>query len=299
MALTGQQFTLSAGEFEATVVEVGAGLRRFTRRGVDVTVPYDDQVLPPRCCGIALVPWPNRIRRGTYTFAGQKQQLALTEPELRNAIHGLGRWVRWVPVVEQAARVTLALDIVPQKGYPFEVRVEVTYSLHPEFGLSVTTSAHNHGAGPAPFGAGFHPYLSTHGAALDATTVRLPARQRLLLDEASVPVGVQSVAKTPHDLRRGKRLKSLRMDDGFTGLHLEDGRGSAEVRSKAGGAQLWFDETFRYLQVFTLDDLGGAGPAVAIEPMTCAADAFNSTHGLIVLDPGGTWGGSWGIAPLT
>lgn len=299
MALTGQQFPLAAGEFRATIAEVGAGLREFSYRGIDVTVPYDADALPPWCNGAVLVPWPNRIRQGRYTFLGQQQQLALTEPDKQNAIHGLGRWVRWLPVVHEASRLTLRFDVVPQKGYPFEVRVEVTYALDAELGLSVSVSAHNHGRGPAPFGAGFHPYLSTRGADLDATTVRIPASRRLLVDDAQVPIGVQAVTRTPFDLRRGKRLKTLRMDDGFTGLHVDHGRGSAEVRSKAGGARLWFDETFRYLQVFTKDDLDGDGPGVAIEPMTCAADAFNSTHGLIVLDPGGTWAASWGIQPLT
>lgn len=298
MTLTGQQFTISAGEFEATIVEVGAGLRRLTHRGVDLTVSYPEDRLPPKCCGVALVPWPNRIRHGRYVFDGTEQQLALSEPDKGNAIHGFGRWSRWRPTVEQPSRVTLEFDVPPQKGYPFEVRVELTYQLHPELGLSVTASAHNHGRGPAPFGAGFHPYLSTHGAGLDATHISLPARQRLLLDDAGVPVGVQSVAGTPYDLRRGKRLKDLRMDAGFTGLDLENGRGAAEVWSSGGGARLWFDATFRYLQVFTLDDVEGAGPGIAIEPMTCAADAFNSTEGLIVLHPGGTWGGSWGIQPL-
>jgi aldose 1-epimerase len=298
MGLTGRQFTLTAGDFEATIVEVGAGLRRLTHRGVDVTVPYAEDTLPPRCCGVVLVPWPNRIRYGRYMFDGELQQLALSEPDKTNAIHGLGRWSRWAPTVEQPSRLTLEFDVPPQKGYPFEVRVEVTYLLHAELGLSVTASAHNHGRRHAPFGAGFHPYLSTRGATLDATHLRLPAGQRLLLDDVGVPIGVQSVAGSPYDLRRGKRLKGLRMDDGFTGVALEQGRGVAEVRSKAGGARLWFDETFRYLQVFTVEDLGGAGPAVAIEPMTCAADAFNSTDGLIVLDPGGTWSGSWGIQPL-
>jgi aldose 1-epimerase len=298
MALSGKQFTISAGDFEATISEVGAGLRRFTFRGTDVTVPVGADVLPTKCAGAVLVPWPNRIRHGKYRFGGEQQQLALTEPELHNAIHGLARWARWTPSVEQSARVTLVQDIVPQTGYPFEVAVEVTYTVHEDFGLSVSTSAHNHGRGPAPFGAGFHPYLSTHGATLDETSVRLPAGQRLLLDDASVPVGVQSVDGTPYDLRAGKRLKGLRLDDGFTGLDVTQGRGAAEVYSKAGGAQLWFDETFGYLQVFTYDDLGGAGPGIAVEPMTCAADAFNSTHGLIVLDPGGTWAGSWGITPV-
>ena len=59
--------------------------------------------------------------------------------------------------------MTMALDIVPQTGWPFEVRVDVTYALDPQFGLSVSASAHNHGTGRAPFGAGFHPYLATRG----------------------------------------------------------------------------------------------------------------------------------------
>lgn len=298
MTLSGEQYSISAGPYRATVVEVGAGLRQLTCRGVDVTVPYSEDVLTPKCAGQVLVPWPNRLRGGRYTFLGQKLQLALTEPDEGNAIHGLARWARWVPTVRQRSRITLTQDIVPQNGYPFEVRVEITYALHAELGLSVSMSAHNHGRGPAPFGAGFHPYLSTHGAALDATTVRVPARQRLLVDDASVPVGMQSVAGTPYDLRRGRRLKALRMDAGFTGLHVERGRGSAEVRSRSGGARVWFDETFRYLQVFTWEDLAGAGPGVAVEPMTCAPDAFNSTSGLIVLDPGGTWTGSFGIQAL-
>jgi aldose 1-epimerase len=299
MALTGLQFPIAAGEHEATITEVGAGLRRYSHGGVDVTVPFGEDVLPPRCCGAVLVPWPNRLRGGRYLFEGVTQQLALSEPDKGNAIHGLGRWERWTAVLHEPTRVTLALDIVPQKGYPFEVRVEVTYAVHPELGLSISMSALNHGTGQAPFGAGFHPYLSTHGAPLADVTVQLPARERLLLDEAAVPIGVQSVARTPHDLRRGHRLKHLRMDDGFTGVNLEGGRGFAEVRVKKVGARLWFDETFRYLQVFTPDELTPGGiPGVAIEPMTCAADAFNSTEGLIVLEPGGTWAGSWGIQPL-
>lgn len=298
MTLTGEQFSIAAGKHRATITEVGAALQRYAFDGVDVTVPFDPDQLPPWCCGAVLVPWPNRLRHGRYDFDGAHYQLALSEPELNNAIHGLGRWERWTAVRQQRSRVTMELDIVPQKGYPFEVRVELTYAVHAERGLSATITATNHGRPRAPFGAGFHPYLSTHGAALDAVTIQLPARERLLLDDAQVPIGTQSVAKTPYDLRRGKRLKQLRMDDGFTGLAVEHGRGAAEVRTKAGGARLWFDETFRYLQVFTKDDLVDGTPGIAIEPMTCAADAFNSTHGLIVLDAGGTWGGSWGITPL-
>jgi aldose 1-epimerase len=301
MALTGAQFELHAGEFAATVVEVGAGLRRFTFRSIDVTAPYGPDVLPPKACGDVLVPWPNRIRGGAYTYAGTSYQLALTEPAKRNAIHGLARWVRWTPLAVAADSVTLAVDLVPQTGWVFEVRVEVTYRLSAEDGLMVSVVALNTGNAPAPFGAGFHPYLSTHGHGLDEVTVSVPAREQLLVDDAQVPIGRRSVDGSPHDLRHGRRLRELRFDDGFTDLITVDGRGDAEVRTKSGSAQVWFDEAFRYLQVFTVDDLYGDGSglaAVAIEPMTCPADAFNTGEGVVVLLPGVPWSASWGIRPL-
>jgi aldose 1-epimerase len=298
MAMTGRQFTIAAGEHEATVVEVGAGLRRYAAGGVDVTCTYPDGVLAPKGCGIVLVPWPNRIRGGRYTFDGVRQQLALTEPTAGNAIHGLGRWARWVKVRGEADSVTLRLDIVPTTGYPFEVRAEVTYALDAEHGLTVTIGARNNSPVRVPFGAGAHPYLSTRGHALDDVRVKLPATEELVVDEQQVPVGVRSVAKSPADLRRGKRLRKQRFDTGFTGLVTSDGRGVAEVRTRAGGAQVWFEDTYKFLQVFTVDALTPGQPGIAIEPMTCAPDAFNSGAGLIVLEPGGSWQGSWGVVPI-
>jgi len=298
MALTGKQFTIRAGEHEATAVEVGGGLRRYVHAGVDIVAPYAEDELPPNGAGAVLVPWPNRIRAGRYVFAGRQHQVPITEVPRGNAIHGLARWARWTPTSVDANAVTLALDIPPQTGWPFELRVEVRYTVHPDHGLGVSAVARNLGTALAPFGAGFHPYLSLRGGRLDEATLRVPARQRIVTDESLLPVGVQSVAGTPYDLQPGRGLGYQRLDDAFTGLSTMDGRGAVELRTKSGGAQLWFDETFHYVQVFTIDDLAHGVPAVAVEPMTCPADAFNSGTGVIVLEPGATWSGSWGVAPI-
>lgn len=298
MALTGKQFTIRSGKHEVTAVEVGGGLRSYSHAGADVLAPYGEDELPPSGAGGVLMPWPNRLAGGRYSFGGQSYQVPITEVPRLNAIHGLARWSRWSPVATNPAAVTLGLDIVPQKGWPFEVRVEVTYALHPDHGLAVTAVARNHGATPAPFGAGFHPYFSLHGHPLDDVTVHVPANQRLVTDEAQLPVGLQTVDKTPYDLRRPRRLGATRLDDAFTDLSTVDGRGSVDVLTGSGGARLWFDETFRYLQVYTHEHLGGGAPAVAVEPMTCPANAFNSGAGLLILEPGKMWTGTWGIAPL-
>jgi aldose 1-epimerase len=298
MALSGKQFTIAAGEHAATVVEVGGGLRRYTHAGVDVTCTYGDAELPPKSSGAVLVPWPNRLRGGKYTFDGVEYQLPISEPSTGNATHGLARWDRWVVVRHETSAVTVALDIVPQVGWPFEVRVELTYALDAKLGLAVTAVATNIGAVRAPFGAGFHPYLSTRGHGIADVKLKAPLRDRIIVDDAMVPVGTQPVAGTPYNLGRSRRLGKLRMDDGFAVQPDDAGRGIVELRTRSGGARVWFDPAFPYLQVFTPDLLAHGQPGVAVEPMTCPADAFNSGTSLLVLPPGGAWTGAWGIQPL-
>lgn len=293
----GRQYFLQAGDHHVTVTEVGAGLQRYAIDGTDVTVPYPDDALPPRGCGSTLMPWPNRIKDGRYIFAGGDQQLALTEPDAGNAIHGLLRWVRWAKVRHSDDALTLRSDIVPQRGYPFPVRAEVTYQLDAGEGLQVTLSARNTGAQSAPFGAGSHPYLSTFGHRLDDVTLVLPARTMLNTDDRGLPTGSQRVSGAD-DFRRGRRLHERRFDRGFTDLVVRDGRGAAELRTRSGATRLWFEDAFRYLQVFTVDSLQDDRPGIAIEPMSCAANAFNSGAGLVVLEPGESWSGTWGITPL-
>ncbi|MDP9115779.1 MAG: aldose 1-epimerase family protein [Actinomycetota bacterium] len=294
MALTGNQYAIGAGDFEATVVEVGGGLRSFAHRGVDIAASYGEG-LPPKAAGAILVPWPNRLAGGRFPFDGSQYQTALTEPLTGNAIHGLGRWARWTAVEHGPSSVTMRLDIVAQTGWPFEVSVAVTYSLDRHNGLMVTAAAENKGLGRAPFGMGFHPYLSLGGSTVDEAWLRVPAAERMVVDARQIPAGREPVAGTAYDLRDGAPLGRLRLDDGFTSIEFVGGRGVVEVRTAHGGGRVWFDREFTCVQVYTLDALGEGTAAIAIEPMTCPADAFNSGVGLIVLEPGSGWTASWGI----
>ncbi len=45
--LTGAQFDISAGDYRATVTELGAGLRRLSHAGQPVISEYEADVLPP------------------------------------------------------------------------------------------------------------------------------------------------------------------------------------------------------------------------------------------------------------
>lgn len=297
--LCGTEWTISAGEHVVTVVEIGAGLQSYRVGDTDVTCPYPTDALPPRACGTTLVPWPNRIRGARYDFDGSTQQLAASEPDTGNAIHGLGRWSRWSRVRrgDPHAELTLRFDVPPQKGYPFPVRCETTYRLDPDDGLTVTITARNGGDVPAPFGAGQHPYLATHGHRIDDVTLQLPARTGIELDESGIPVGSHRLTGAD-DFRRGRRLRERRFDDAFTDFTRTDGRAVFELRTRSGSTRLWCDESFEYAQVFTVDELTAGRPGIAVEPMSCPANAFNSGDRLVVLEPGVTWSGTWGVAPL-
>ena len=77
---SGRQHTISAGPYQATVVEVSGGLRTMTHDGLPVLDGYGEDEMCGGARGQLLVPWPNRVDHGRYTFAGEERQLDITEP---------------------------------------------------------------------------------------------------------------------------------------------------------------------------------------------------------------------------
>ncbi|MGI8881562.1 MAG: aldose 1-epimerase family protein [Jatrophihabitans sp.] len=295
MTRTGEQFSIEAGDYRATIVEVGAGLREMWHGDRAVTAGYPADLLTPKCCGCVLVPWPNRIRDGQYSFAGVDYQLPLTEPSLHNASHGLARWARWSVARRAADRVRLEIDLVPQIGWPFELRCAIEYRLDAERGLIASATAQNHGVQAAPFGFGAHPYLSIGDVPLAEVELRIPAQSYLTLDAHKLPTGRLPVDGTSYDVRELTRLGPLRLDDCYVDLITNGGTGTAELRAAEHTTTLWWDESITAVQVYTPEVLHDTMTAVAIEPMSCPPDAFNSGDGLVVLAPGERWAASWGI----
>ena len=156
---SGQQFPISYDEQHATVVEVGGGLRHYDVAGREL---LDGYAVDERCTGargLPLIPWPNRIQDGAYTFDGIDYQVPLTEPEAHNAIHGFLRWRNWTCHQHTESQVVMGTVLHPQMGYPFTIDVRVDYELT-QAGLTVRTTATNIGVQDCPYGTGQHPYLS-------------------------------------------------------------------------------------------------------------------------------------------
>jgi aldose 1-epimerase len=303
--LTGQQYEIEAGEYRATVTELGAGLRELLFRGQALVAGYEADQLPPAGAGALLAPWPNRIDGGRYTFDGAELQLALTEPARGNAIHGLTRWTAWTPVTHAASAVVLRSAPHGYQGYPFCVEIDAEYRLDEETGLHVAITARNLGARAAPYGTGSHPYLTVRTASVDECQLTLPASCWLPMDDRGIPSGpVAPVEDTAYDFRQPRVIGNTQLDHALTGLE-RDGEGRARAELAAGGGSgarvgLWAGEGYRWLQVFTGDPLGPdrRRKAVAIEPMTCPPNAFVTGEDLLVLEPGQTVAHAWGIQAL-
>ncbi|HET6692568.1 MAG TPA: aldose 1-epimerase family protein [Miltoncostaeaceae bacterium] len=297
-APSGEQVTLRHGPWEAVVVEVGGGLRSLTRDGVPVLDGYGAHEMAGGGRGQPLIPWPNRLAGGTYEWEGRRIQAPLSEPARGNASHGLVRWSNWTSAERAGDRVTMRLRLNPQPAYPFTLDLAVAYALGAD-GLTVTLTAENTGDRPAPFGAGFHPYLTAGTALVDDAVLTVPADAWLPADDAGIPTGGHRPVAGDLDLRDGRPIAGSVLDHCFTGLRRDgDGRATVTLRGPGGAVAVWMDGTYRFVMVFTGDTLppDRRRRGVAIEPMTCAADAFNSGDGLVVLGPGERLAGAWGIS---
>ncbi len=294
---SGHQYVIADGPSRAHISTVGATLRSYSVDGYDVIDGFRRSERATDGRGQVLAPWPNRLTDGSYRYGGLDCQAALNELSRHDAIHGLVRWLDWTLEAHDPTSVALSCAVRPQPGYEWHLELNISYRLGPT-GMTVTFRATNVGGDRAPFGLGFHPYLTIGPGSIDRLQLTLPAAG--YLDSASSPIP-QPVAASPHDFTQPRQIGSTRLDTAFADLvRGSDGRALARLDDPDDGrfVELWVDGGFRYLMVYTADQVGRPERrrnAVAIEPMTCPPDAFRTGTDLIELDPGESWAGSWGL----
>ena len=298
---SGEQHGIAHGDSEAVITQVGATLRHCSVGGQDVIDGFGPGVRATDGRGQVLAPWPNRLTDGRYQYRGRTCQAPLNEIGRHDAIHGLVRWLDWSLVDRDPTAVTLACAVRPQPGYEWHLDLQVTYALD-ESGLTVTLEAVNADRDPAPFGVGFHPYLTLGTPSIDGLDLTVPAAAVVASDGPAGVMTRTAVAGSPHDFRKPRRIGSVELDLAFGDLAVgRDGRASVRLGDPAGGRaiELWVDHAFRYLMVYTGDQVGEPHrrrTAVAVEPMTCPPDAFRTGVDLLDLLPGAPWRGAWGLS---
>ena len=215
-----------------------------------------------------LFPFPNRILDGTYEFADQVYELDCNEIANGNAIHGLVYDKAFTVIAREARgqKAVLGLKYAPEE--PLE-------------GFSMEFLVRNTDSRPFPFGLGWHPYFKATD--LKQSVLSFPSKDFFPCNERYIPQD-----RVTSDLKESFAVEEEVFDDAFS-LH----EARCSLRDSAYRMEMDFATgNGAYLQVYTPDHRKN----IAIEPMTCVANAFNNNEGLLVLKGGESF--EWVITML-
>lgn len=206
--------------------------------------------------------------------------MPINEPERHNAIHGLVwdcpfRVARRGPyhmtaVLESASNAELS------RLWPYPFTLEVGYEIGG--GLRIRVRVRNLGKTAMPLGFGAHPYLHAPlrpGGSRTAIMIEVAdAASRWPLDGRMLPEGAPVPLAGQFDLRAPRAIGEHTYDDVFKlDPHRDAGAPCARLIDPALklAVELRADAAFGEFVVYAPP----GNPVVALEPYTCAPDAFN------------------------
>ena len=286
---------ITRGSYTAEISNLGAAL---------ATLKFEDKnLIEPRLhsryfSGEILEPWPNRIADGKYSHNGNDFQLNVNEKVRNNALHGLVFDKYWKVSSKSENRISLQITIDDSEQYPGILELEMTYQIDNQ-GLSSTLTATNQGEIELPYGASTHPYLMVPGVeSVDDYILQIGASQVYLTDEARLlPIKIVDVADASLDFRQPAKIGSNFIDHAFK---LDPTfESSVSIKDDSGeGVLMSFNDATKWVQIHTADRNGAddGRKSLAIEPMTCPPDSFNSGIDLVLLKPKQSHSLSWRIS---
>jgi aldose 1-epimerase len=247
--------------------------------------------------GSNLYPFPNRIEGGKYAFKGHTYHLICNFPQENNAIHGLvyDKVFELISKEDGDFACNLILRHITTEtisGYPFENMIEIHYKWDEQNQFECTTKITNLSDGSMPVGQGWHPYYTAGNVSVDELYIQFPSKEILDLNEKGIPTGKKSLYKNFNSL---SQLGKTNFDSCFVlDSESENAEITIENRKENITYKIWQQtgiNKYNYLQVYTPP----SRTSIAIEPMTCAPNAFNTGDGLIVLAPQERISFVWGI----
>jgi len=275
---------IGQGNLRAKISSLGSSLVTLAENNFNLIEPDTPTQLYP---GSVLAPWPNRIRDGRYQYHDLTYQLPLNEPQKGNALHGLVAYEPWEVIYDSETEVQLQYLLDKPDIYPGKLSLNSFFKIENNQ-LQVKITAKNIGRKSAPYGISIHTYLVAGGIVKNnGLNLKIPADKYLAVDETRLlPMGLRDVVNTKFDFQNGKAISDLFIDHAFK--YSENQPRQVELLNPQGdGAVIEFDDQSNWIQVHTADRDGGekSRVAVAVEPMSCPPDAFNSKVDLIELAP--------------
>lgn len=279
---------------KAIISKTGASLLELSIDSKKLTRHADDPI--SIFAGSVLAPWQNRLAKGEYLDQNRiLRTLPINEQKYSNALHGMVLTSEFDVLVHTDSQIVLRTGVSATSGYPHNLELTITYKLT-DRDFSCGFTATNNSESVAPFVIGFHPYFNI-GEPKDVT-LTLPAQSYYPQDDNKIPTAKASVTGTKFDFRTGKTLEGVILDDYFTDLQIANGEIVSRLNTADWSLELSQSTNLRHLVVYLKDNYESEGRlfnAIAIEPASGPADAFNSKEDLALIEPGASFSGNWSV----
>ncbi len=239
--------------------------------------------------GSKLSPFPNRILNGTYDFNGKTYQLPINEVGANNNLHALLHNEPFKIIGETASEHEAILKLEydykgNDQGYPFGYSLKLTYQFEKDE-ISINTEIVNTSNTVIPIGDGWHPYFRFEN--LDNVQMKMGQAIRKSSNSGNKLNG-------SHGFEQLRAIGQDSLDDCFEvngadsfSIQLIDEQQDLEL-------EIWQEsesQKYKYFQIYTPP----TRKSIAIEPVTCVPNAFNTGEGLIILKPNEKVSMSFGI----
>jgi aldose 1-epimerase len=213
---------LTSGPLRASICPaLGAGLADLSLRGpTGFFYPLMRRAAPGEAnasllASFFMAPWVNRVRGGTFAFAGRTITLRTNTAD-GMAQHGDVRRRVWRTLSADATTARLEFNSadVPDSNWPWRYRVTAEYALSPE-ALTIDLTVHNDDREAFPAGCGHHPYFSRRlWNDRDEVQLRVPVAARYPLEQGCA-VGALEDDELSHALRTLAVIPSRHIDGCF------------------------------------------------------------------------------------
>ncbi|MEN9611718.1 MAG: hypothetical protein RLZZ628_2532 [Bacteroidota bacterium] len=289
-------FQDAAGNAFSTVPQYGSCLLdlKFHHQSVLDGYKTADELIENKWAkNVILAPFPNRLRDGSYEHRGIIRSFPIKKSSGNNAIHG---FCRDAPMTVESVKMDADhAEIVcthaysgEHPAYPFRFSLKTVLTLRGTtftMGMYVT----NLDTQSMPVGLGWHPYFRFEGAAANDISMQMPDCQLIVVDDRMLPTGKKVLFE---DFKTLRKIDETRLDTGFVLNEGSETNATVILKYQNKKLKYWQNsQNWRFLQVFTPPHR----QSVAVEPMSCAADAFNTADGLKILMPEETFGGQFGV----
>lgn len=228
-----------------------------------------------------LIPFPNRVDKGLYKFNGQTYRLTPNLTAEDNAIHGLVFDKKFDAKFEQnerSAMLTLQYDFEGTPGFPFPFLTTIMFTLQAGQ-LSCNVLVRNIGNQGMPMGVGWHPYFKLGDKKVNDLSLKLPEGRRIEMGERMIPTGN---LQDYNQFRTAAPIGQTPFDTGFYVNNNGEEAITTLFDEERQVTLLVSQKNCPYLQIY----IPPSRNSIAIEPMTCAPDAFNNGLGLETLKSG-------------